>query len=144
MKKPLKLHLKDIKNWLIDYLRVVFSALKKIGSDNISILASGMVYSTLIAIVPCITFLLFFLSAFGASEGFLQDVERWLIETFGTSEGEFVLEKLTEFSKNAMSLGIAGLVSFIITGLLLAGKVDSVINNIFRTRPSSGLMKRYG
>ena len=70
MKKPLKLHLKDIKNWLIDYLRVVFSALKKIGSDNISILASGMVYSTLIAIVPCITFLLFFLSAFGASEGF--------------------------------------------------------------------------
>ncbi len=144
MKKPLKLHLKDIKNWLIDYLRVVFSALKKIGSDNISILASGMVYSTLIAIVPCITFLLFFLSAFGASEGFLQDVERWLIETFGTSEGKFVLEKLTVFSKNAMSLGIAGLVSFIITGLLLAGKVDSVINNIFRTRPSSGLMKRYG
>ena len=58
--------LKKVNYWISDYFSVVKQGIKLIGRDNINLLASGMVYSTLIAIVPCITFLSAFLSAFGA------------------------------------------------------------------------------
>lgn len=140
----MKLNITSVKAWLNTYLRAVYKGLRKIGSDNISILSSGMVYSTLLAVVPCLTFLSAFLTAFGGAQNFSSLLQKWVLETFGESSGELVIEKVVQFSDNAMSLGIAGLISFIITGMLLAGKIDSVINNIFRTRPSDGLVKRYG
>lgn len=129
---------------ICDYFKVVGKALGKIGSDNVAILAAGMVYSTLIAIVPCVTFLSAFLSAMGGLENFTLVVGEWLADTFGEEQGAFVLEKVTLFSKNAMSLGIFGLVTFIIMGSLLAVNIDSIINNIFHTRQSHGAVRRYG
>lgn len=136
--------LKKAGAWIRDYFNAVIKALGKIGSDNVSILASGMVYSTLVAIVPCITFLSAFLSALGGMERFILVVSEWLMATFGEAQGEFVLEKVTQFSQNAMSLGIVGLITFAVTGSLLAGKIDTVINKIFRARSQQGVMKRYG
>lgn len=136
--------LKKAGAWLRDYFNAVIRALGKIGTDNVSILASGMVYSTLVAIVPCVTFLSAFLSALGGMERFSMVVGEWLMETFGEAQGAFVLEKVTQFSQNAMSLGIVGLITFVITASLLAGKIDTVINKIFRTRSADGVMKRYG
>lgn len=131
-------------NWLKDYFNVVLKALGRIGEDSVSILASGMVYSTLVAIVPCVTFLSAFLSALGGMERFSLVVGEWLIETFGEAQGAFVLEKVTQFSQNAMSLGIVGLITFGYTGSQLALKIDTVINKIFRAPKSQGVMKRYG
>ncbi len=130
--------------WLKDYLFVVGKALGKIGTDNISILASGMVYSTLVAIVPCVTFLSALLTGLGGTENFMAVVGDWLRETFGETEGTFVLEKVTLFSRNAMSLGIVGLIFFVISASLLAVQIDTIINNIFRSHHPGGGMKRYG
>ncbi len=138
------MNLKKAVSWLKDYFRVVGKALGKIGSDNISVLASGMVYSTLIAIVPCVTFLSAFLSAFGGTENFIIVVGDWLRDTFGEADGTFVLETLTHFSRNAMSLGIFGLIFFVISASLLAVQIDTIINSIFRSRYSCGGVKRYG
>ncbi len=131
-------------SWLKDYLFVVGKALGKIGTDNISILASGMVYSTLVAIVPCVTFLSALLTGLGGTENFMTVVGDWLRETFGEAEGTFVLEKVTLFSRNAMSLGIVGLIFFVISASLLAVQIDTIINNIFRSHHPGGGMKRYG
>ncbi len=143
MTKKNKSVLSRFFSWCGDYFKVILKALGKIGSDNVSILASGMVYSTLVAIVPCVTFLSAFLTSLGGLESFSTVVGEWLIDTFGEKEGTFVLEKVTLFSKNAMSLGIMGLITFVITGSLLASHIDSVINNIFHTRQSHGVVKRY-
>lgn len=131
-------------SWVKDYLFVVGKALGKIGTDNISILASGMVYSTLVAIVPCVTFLSALLTGLGGTENFMTVVGDWLRETFGETEGTFVLEKVTLFSRNAMSLGIVGLIFFVISASLLAVQIDTIINNIFRSHHPGGGMKRYG
>lgn len=138
-----KLSFKRAWLWLKDYCSVVLEGVKHIGADNISILASGMVYSTLIAIIPCITFLSAFLSAFGGLNVFFNNFSLWLTETFGSETGSYVMEKVMLFSQNAMSLGIVGLVSFVITGLLLASKIDDVVNRVFRTRDSQAIMIRY-
>ena len=54
--------------WWKDYVKVLILSYTRIARDNVSILASGMVYSTLISIVPCIAFLFAFFSAFGVRQ----------------------------------------------------------------------------
>ena len=50
---------------------------------------------------------------------------------------------LNGYTSNAMSLGIFGIISFMITGMFLVNKIYTVINQIFRTRPRSGTMRRF-
>ena len=135
--------LKKVNYRLSDYFSVIRQGIKQIGRDNINLLASGMVYSTLIAIVPCITFLSAFLSAFGALEPFLSVLSEWMRDTFGDATGSSVMSAVVKFTGSAMSLGVVGLVSFIITGMFLVNKIYSLVNHIFRTEPTEGTMKRF-
>ena len=111
--------------------------------DNLTMIASGMVYSTLIAIVPCLTFLFAFLSAFGVLQPFMNIIGFVLHDTFGEQTGDELIAYIQQFSSNAMSLGVVGLVSFIITGILLVDKIYIATNNIFHTKPSTGTMRRF-
>lgn len=139
-----KFHLlKKINAWISDYFSVIRQGVRLIGRDNINLLASGMVYSTLIAIVPCITFLSAFLSAFGALEPFVSVFSEWLCDTFGNETGTSVANAIVGFTGSAMSLGVVGLVSFIITGMFLVNKIYSLVNHMFRTDPTEGTMKRF-
>ena len=62
--------IKRINDWAVDYYGVIRQAFRSMSRDNINLLASGMVYSTLIAIVPCLTFRLpFSFRGFGALYG---------------------------------------------------------------------------
>ena len=135
--------LKKVNYWISDYFAVIRQGIKLIGRDNINLLASGMVYSTLIAIVPCITFLSAFLSAFGVLEPFISVLSEWMCDTFGEATGNSVMNAVVNFTGSAMSLGVVGLVSFIITGMFLVNKIYSLVNHIFRTEPTEGTMKRF-
>ena len=130
-------------HWWIDYGRVVYLAFRGMGRDNIPLMASGMVYSTLIAIVPCLTFLIAFLSAFGVLQPFMHLIGALFEDTFGENTGRELVRYIEQFSSNAMSLGVIGLISFIFTGLLLVNKIYTTINQIFRTKPTSGAVRRF-
>ncbi len=143
MKKNLIILLIKLRTWWKEILSVILSAFRGMGRDNISMVASGMVYSTLIAIIPCLTFLVAFLSAFGVAQPFMDMITTFLTEALGEAMGLEVNNYIRQFSTNAMSLGVAGLVSFIITGILLVDKIYISVNSIFRTRPSSGAVRRF-
>ena len=134
--------LRKANAFLGDYFAAIRMGLKNISHDNMPLLASGMVYSTLIAIVPCVTFLSAFLSAFGSLEPFVGVLSEWICDTFGPETGTVVSDALIRFSGSAMSLGVLGLISFMITGMFLVNKIYSLVNYIFRTEPSEGTMKR--
>jgi len=129
--------------WWIDYWQVIKSVLRSIGNDNVTILSSGLVYSSLIAVVPCITFLFVFFSSFGVLQPFLMLLERIFSDALGTELSHSLVSMISGYSTNAMTLGIFGIVSFMITGMFLVNKIYAVINQIFRTRPRSGMMKRF-
>ncbi len=130
-------------SWWKDYARVLKSVFRSIGSDNVTILASGLVYSSLIALVPCITFLFVFFSAFGVLQPFLDLLEKGLSDALGNEIAFSIISMLNGYTSNAMSLGIFGIISFMITGMFLVNKIYTVINQIFRTRPRSGTMRRF-
>lgn len=128
--------------WWKEYFKSCADVLRGMGNDNVNILASGLVYSTLVALIPCLTFLFVFLSSFGVLQNFLDLLKEWLGGIFGPENAQSVIGELTHYSNNAMSLGVFGLVSFIITGMFLVNKIDTVINTIFHTKPERGTIKR--
>ncbi|MDD2297482.1 MAG: YihY/virulence factor BrkB family protein [Sphaerochaetaceae bacterium] len=114
----------------ITFLEVWYGKFLK---DRITLLASGIVYTTLISIVPFISFLVAFLSLFNVLQPFYTILAELFTSIFGEVAGNQLVEMIAQFSSNASGLGVIGLISFIITSMLLINKVWAVINQIYRT-----------
>lgn len=124
--------------------KYLFSALLgRFTKDGVSILASGMVYSTIVALVPCVTFFVFFFGAFGVLDPFLEGVGTFLVETFGADQGQLLTTTISTMTKNAGTLGVFGIVSFMVTFILLINKFWTVANKLFRTNIEQNVLKRY-
>jgi len=123
-----------------DYFSSLISRFEK---DNVTILASGMVYSTLIALVPCITFFMFFFSVLGVLDPFLQVLSDFLVEVFGSRTGNTISQAITSMTKNAGTMGAFGMVSFIVTFLFLINKFWTVVNKIYRTSVEQNQFKKF-
>ncbi len=130
-------------DWWKDYAKVLLLSYTRISRDNVSILASGMVYSTLISIIPCIAFLFAFFSAFGVLQTVIDMLTAFLVDTLGDQSGHEIISVLEALTGNALSLGVFGVISFLITSILLINRVYTVINRIFRTQPRSSTLKRF-
>ncbi|MCR5732578.1 MAG: YihY/virulence factor BrkB family protein [Sphaerochaetaceae bacterium] len=127
-----------------DFFALIWRSYQSVSSNGVTILASGLVYSSLIAIVPSLTFLFTFFSFFGVMSSFAQFFDQFLIEILGEEIGQTVFDMITQYTNNAMGLGIMGLISFVISATLLIGKVYNVINTIFFCKGETGSVKRYG
>jgi membrane protein len=121
----------------------VSSLAARYSKDNISILASGMVYSSLIALVPCITFFVMVFGALGVLDPFLDALSNLLVEVFGNRTGGALSTTIDSLTMNAGSLGAFGMVSFLVTFVLLINKLWMVINRIYRTSMEKNLFKRF-
>lgn len=115
---------------LVIFLEVWYGKFLK---DRISILASGIVYTTLISIVPFISFLVAFLSLFNVLQPFYNLLTELFTAIFGDMAGGQLVTMIERFSGNASGLGIFGLVSFIVTSILLFNKVWAVVNQLYRS-----------
>ncbi len=129
--------------WWKDYARVLLLALSRVSKDSVSILASGLVYSTLISLIPCIAFLFAIFSAFGVLQTVMAMLTAFLVEVLGEISGMEIINMIETYTGNALSLGIFGVISFLITSILLIDKIYTVMNRIFRTQPSTGTIRRF-
>jgi len=117
--------------------------LTKFTKDRVTILASGIVYNTLIAIIPFVSFLVTFLALFNALQPFYTSLTTLFTNVFGVSAGGQLVDMISNYSTNARSLGVVGLISFGITSVLLISKIWSVVNHIYRSSgKTQGVMKR--
>ncbi|MFA6892267.1 MAG: YihY/virulence factor BrkB family protein [Sphaerochaetaceae bacterium] len=110
--------------------------------DNIFTAASSMVYSTLMALVPGFTFLYSFFGAFGVLQSFVEEMGKLFAQVFGQQAAEQFLNLINTYTGNAMRLGVVGLLSFLVTMVLLINKVWNQVNRIFRTSIDRNLVKR--
>lgn len=111
--------------------------------DNCFLNASGMVYTTLTALIPAITVFVTFFGALGVLEPFQDLIILGINEMFGKGVGDTFITTVNGYAQNAMSLGIVGLVSFLLTMILLINRVWSVINSIFRTSTDRNMFQRF-
>ena len=115
---------------LVLFLEVWYGKFTK---DRITILASGIVYTTLISIVPFVSFLVAFLSLFNLLQPFYDTIAEIFTSIFGETAGGQLATMIEGYSKNASGLGVFGLISFIVTSILLINKVWAIVNQLYRS-----------
>ena len=109
---------------------------------NIPLLANGLVYSTLLALIPCLAILWFFFGRLGVMDQFIIILDRFLESTFGEDVGNKLEQYIQAFTNNALGLGITGIISFLVTFLILVDKIWRSFNTVFEGETSSA-PKRY-
>lgn len=134
--------IRTIRKQILSSLNFASLALNQALRDNVMQSASSMVYSTLMALVPAVTFIFTFFSAFGVLEPLVDLLQQWLSEVIGVEAGFQLMNLLNLYTTNATSLGVVGLISFLITMVLLINKVWIVINHIYRTTRNRNSIKR--
>lgn len=111
--------------------------------DKCFILASSVVYSTLISAVPFLAFVISLLTAFGAFDLARETFLEFFTQQFGFSAGSQMVELAESFIGNAASMGVVGLVSFLFTSVFLINRVWVTINQIYRTSLNRNQIGRF-
>jgi membrane protein len=118
--------------------------LARYNEDNVVMLSNGMVYASLIALVPCLAFIYSFISQLGFTEPVVRLVNQFLVETFGEDNGKLLIDYLDKFLNNAMGLGIISMLSFFVTFLLLIDNLHVTVNRLFHCKNKSNIAVRIG
>lgn len=99
--------------------------------DRCPIRAAGLSFISLLALVPLSAVVFSVFTAFGAFESFYQRMQEFIILRIFPAAGEEIAEGLQTFVENARSLGVAGLIFFIVTSVLLFNAVSTVFNSVW-------------
>ncbi len=123
--------------------RIAQISINQLIADKGLIAASGLVYTTLTALIPALTVFFTFFTALGVLTPFVDFIVKSINDLSHSQMGYELIDTLSNYTQNATSLGIVGLISFIGTMLLLINRVWVVINNIYRTAINRGIVKRF-
>ena len=119
------------------------SFFKQFGENSSSMLSNGMVYSTLIAVVPCFAVIYAVLNLFGVLDPVMEVLQNYVIGTFGESTGASLVSYLSVFTENAVGMGIVSMLSFAVTFVLLIDQIFTVVNKIYNTQKGGNPIIRY-
>ncbi len=130
-------------NGSLSLTRLAKSFGEQFSESSVSMLANGMVYSTLIAVVPCLAVIYTVLNLFNVLDPFVALLEEWIIQTFGSGTGASLVNYIRMFTQNAMGMGIISILSFGVTFILLVDKLFTCVNKIYHTSNGKNIALRY-
>ena len=136
-----------IKNKIYHYLKNIFiffrTVLIKFYRDRCIIRASGMAYSSLLALVPLTALVFSLLTAFGVFDRLRSVIQQFVVEQLlPTRQGE-IISYINIFVENTKTLGVAGLLLFTVTSVLLISNIQSNFNDIWKTEKKLGFISRF-
>jgi membrane protein len=111
--------------------------------DRLSVIASSLTFTTIIALVPFFTVALAIFTAFPKFNQVQVALQTWLVQSLVPETiSRQVLGYLTQFAGQANRLGSIGLVALFGTALALILTIDRTLNAIWRVRQSRPLAQR--
>ena len=111
--------------------------------DHMGLTASSLTFTTTIALVPFFTVALAIFTAFPMFSKLQGSLQGWLIESLIPDNiARQVLGYLTQFSRQANKLGVAGLGVLLVTAIALILTIDRTLNSIWRVRRPRHLAQR--
>lgn len=116
---------------------------KRFREDRLSVIASSLTFTTIIALVPFFTVMLAVFSAFPMFAK-LQDVlQKWLIDSLiPEAIARQVMGYITTFASKASRLGAVGLGLLLMTAIALMLTIDKTLNAIWRVKKPRPLPQR--
>jgi len=134
---------KKVKKAFSGFTGFMRSFFEQMNEDTAMMLSNGMVYSTLLAIVPCLAVIYAVLNRLGALAPVVALLEDSIMNTFGEGTGDTLVGYIRYFTTNAMGLGVLSILSFGLTFVLLIDKIYTVVNKIWHTPPKGKIVIRY-
>jgi membrane protein len=111
--------------------------------DHMGLTASSLTFTTTIALVPFFTVALAVFSAFPMFSTMQGALQSWLVESLIPDNiARQVLGYLTQFSRQASKLGVAGLSILLLTAITLILTIDRTLNGIWRVKKARPLTQR--
>lgn len=111
--------------------------------DHMGLTASSLTFTTSIALVPFFTVALAIFTAFPMFSKLQGALQAWLIQSLIPDNiARQVLGYLTQFTRQANKLGIAGLAVLLVTAIALILTIDRTLNNIWRVKKARPLTQR--
>ena len=105
--------------------------------------ASSLTFTTSIALVPFFTVALAVFTAFPMFSKLQGALQGWLIQSLIPDNiARQVLGYLTQFSRQANKLGVAGLAVLLVTAIALTLTIDRTLNGIWRVKKPRSLTQR--
>lgn len=100
--------------------------------DGISRMAGSLAFTSLLSLVPLFAIALAMLAAFPAFDSVRQDLVSWSFRTFAPTIGEVVQLQINRFIDNAGRLSAVGILSLVVTAIMLLVTIEGTMNAIFR------------
>ena len=111
--------------------------------DRMGLTASSLTFTTSIALVPFFTVALAIFTAFPMFSKLEGALQGWLIQSLIPDNiARQVLGYLTQFSRQANKLGVAGLAVLLVTAIAMILTIDRTLNSIWRVRKIRPLTQR--
>ena len=111
--------------------------------DHMGLTASSLTFTTSIALVPFFTVALAIFTAFPMFSKLQDALQGWLIQSLIPDNiARQVLGYLTQFSRQANKLGVAGLGVLLVTAIALILTIDRTLNGIWRVKKARPFTQR--
>lgn len=132
-----------VKIFIIEFLRILYGTVRDLSDGLPSLRAMGLVYTTLLSIVPLLAVSFSVLKGFGIHN----QLEPALISAFEPlgEKGLQLAEQIISFVDNMKVgvLGSLGLAFLIFTVLSLVKKIESAFNSTWRIRGTRNIFQRF-
>lgn len=127
---------------LLRFLRFPYAIIRDLVGGELTLRATGLVYTTLLALIPLIALSFAVLKAFGAH----RELEPFLREFFRPvgEAGPQLVHRLMEFGENVSGglVGVVGLVLLLWTLVGTVKKIEDSLNFVWRVERARGIARR--
>ena len=131
---------KSLQTFMVDLSRfpwrhTLLTLRDRFREDRMGLTASSLTFTTSIALVPFFTVALAIFTAFPMFSKLEGALQGWLIQSLIPDNiARQVLGYLTQFSRQANKLGVAGLAVLLVTAIAMILTIDRTLNGIWRVR----------
>lgn len=137
-------NLPAVPRYAVRSIQFLLSAWSEFTRNHGLIRASGLAYSTLLALVPLVVVVFSLFSAFGGLAAFRDQIQRAIVNLLVPTRHDEIISYLNRFQENARTLGIVGFVSFGLTSVFLLSTIRKNFNEIWGVQAEHGVMKSIG
>jgi membrane protein len=123
--------------------KIFKNSFMRFNQEGLSIRAAGLAYVTLLAIVPLITVSLSILSAFPGFQAFELKMQELIVNNFVGSSAQVAQAHLQEFIRLTSQLSYAGILSLLVTAVLMIFSMEQAFNHIWNVTKHRNIIQAF-
>ncbi len=117
--------------------------LREFSKDQCIIRASGLAFSSLLALVPLSAFVFSLFTGFGALDEFRNAFKDFIFTQLMPAMREEILGYFDGFIQNSRALGVAGLALFALTSIVLFAAINAAFNAVWGSRSRHNFLRQF-